>query len=413
MKEMIIVIGNMASGKSTTSKLLAQKLPDYRYVCQDDFRNSKADRYLEIDNRIFEEEVADETIQALNSHPRIIYESTGGTRFFKDRFYQFIQEGRNLFIVRIKCRPSTCLSRFEKRKSGGRNHLIPIFAKSKSPKEIIDHFEKKAAWIKAHLEVDSEKNSPAEIVDLILKTLPGKDPIVQLEKLINDFDYNEALQWFIKNVNGKAFLKEVLSKGPDHYNTIKLKKALNDQWAVLQASKPKPKPKIQTIPKKQIPKREDIEGLIEEEVEERVGELQDEIEELRKQIAESSGKNIKLEEEDDLDEKWKPVYKEANHFFSMLEFEQDTEKRKEIAFHILDLMDQVQEVWEAKDFKKKHGQLPNFESQGIEQLTVEQMATRIRTLRTYITKANKGKLKKERIPEWEAEMQDLERRIKG
>jgi shikimate kinase len=413
MKEMIIVIGNMASGKSTTSQLLAEKLSDYRYVCQDDFRNSKADRYLEIDNRIFEDEIAEETINALNSHRKIIYESTGGTRFFKDQFYRFLQEDRKLFIVRIKCRPSTCLSRFEHRKSGGKNHLIPIFAKSKSPKEIIDHFEKKAAWIKPHLEVDSEKNTPEEIVELILKSLPGEDPLVQLEKLIHEFDYNKALEWVIKNVKGKTFLKEVLSKGPDQYNVIKLKLLLNDHWELHLVSKPKPKPKIQTAPKKQTVEREEIEELIEEEVEERVGELQDEIEELRKQIAESSGKNIKLEEEDDLDEKWKPVYKEANHFFSMLEFEQDTKKRKEIAFHILDLMDQVQEVWEAKDFKKKHGQLPNFESQGIEQLTIEQMATRIRTLRTYITKANKGQLKKERIPEWEAEMKDLERRIKG
>lgn len=417
MKEVIIILGNMASGKSSAAKLLAEKLPEFTYVCQDDFRNAQTERYLEVDNRIFEEEIAQQTKHALERYPKIIYESTGATRFFREAYYSFLVQQRKIFVVRLNCSDAVCYRRFLKRRQEGKNHLVPIFNKSKSPWEIIGDFRKKSAWLKHDLLIDSEKNTSEQIVSSILAHLPADAPVQSVERLLHNWNYDQALQWFIANVPGKKFLKDMLSKSKDQFNTLKLKKELNLYLnAIQEAEKQKDHlPEVRKVfkvkPKKSLDLQEEVEGLVDE-VREEVEEIKDQLENLREHLSNAPSK-VELKDEDDLDEKWKPLYKEANHFFSLIDFEEDAEQRKKIAFHILDLMDEVQKVWEAKDFKNKHGQLPNFQSQGIEQLTIEQMVRRVNTLRTYISKANKGKLNKDRIPDWEAEIKELERRIKG
>jgi dephospho-CoA kinase len=410
MKKIIVIIGNMASGKSTASKLLAQRLPNYQYICQDDFRNEKTDLYLEIENKEFELQVSDNAIQAINRYSKIIYESTGATRFFRDRYYEFLNKGHELFVVRIKCRPTTCYQRFLKRRAEGKNHLVPIFKVSKTPMEMINLFEKKSQWVKANLEIDSEKFSTEQIVDQIIKAYPGESPHLELEELIKHFNYAKALAWINTHVTGQNFLKEMLANGEDKFNTVKIKKLLNEQ---LELQK-NPAPKKAPISKASKTYNEDeIEDLVNDAIEEKVEDLREEIrEEIREEFQELKEKATQAKNEEELDALWKPIYKEANHYFTIIDFEQDADKRKEIAFKILDMMDEVEAIWAKRDFKKKFGVMPEFQDKGIDNLTIEQMATRIRTLRTYITKAHKGKLKPERIPEWKAEIEELERRLR-
>jgi hypothetical protein len=225
----------------------------------------------------------------------------------------------------------------------------------------------------------------------------------ELQSIIDEFDYEKALEWYKKHVQGKFFIKELLSKGKDQYNILKLKKELNEALASLQ-----PEPVIKPISNRQL--KEELQELAED--------LKDELREEASQIFENKPK-VKLVEQaaatpDEflLDGEWKPKYKEANFLFGRLEFTDDIEKRKEMAFAILDLMDEVEEAWQKKDFLKVHGQLPNYENAGIEQLTPDQHATRIRTLRTYISKARKGKLDATRIPDWEGEIAEHERRLR-
>lgn len=229
----------------------------------------------------------------------------------------------------------------------------------------------------------------------------------ELQSIIDEFDYEKALEWYKKHVQGKFFIKELLSKGKDQYNILKLKKELNEALAALQ-----PEPISRPISNRQL--KEELEELAED--------LKDEIREdadsYRHQIFEKKAP-IRLVEnaaanKDEflLDGEWKPKYKEANFLFGRLEFTDDVEKRKKMAFAILDLMDEVEEAWQKKDFLKVHGQLPNYENAGIEQLTPDQHATRIRTLRTYISKARKGKLDATRIPDWEGEIAEHERRLR-
>lgn len=413
---MIVIIGNIGSGKSTVARLLAEMMPGYNYVCMDNFRDEKPDKYFDIDNRIFEEEIARETTEALHRNRNIIYESTGASRFFRDRFYEMVQHDSEIFTVRLKCRPEKCLSRYEKRQETGKGHFVPIYKNAKTAKQLIDEYEKKSSWIKAHLIIDSEKNSPQEIADMIFRSYPGNDPEKHLEEIFNHFEYQKALDWVNQNVKGKTFLKEILAKGQDQYNTIKLKNLINEEYALLEKRRSE---RSITEAKRHHPifpdakrsnfDREDLEEFVQE----RTEELYEEIEKIKEGLTRPPSEKFKVQDEDDLADKWKPIYKEANHFFTLLHFEKDQEKRKEIAFHVLNLMDEVQKIWDARDFRKKFGQLPNFDSRGIEQLSVEQMATRIRTLRTYISKANKGILNKDRIPEWEAEMKELEMKMRN
>lgn len=201
----------------------------------------------------------------------------------------------------------------------------------------------------------------------------------QLQAILADFRYAEALDWFTKHVEGKYFLKELLSQGEDPYN----KKKLIEELREIESSfaKPIPAPPSPTAPA----------TITSAPV-----------------LVASAPPTLDLAL---LDQEWKPKYKEANHWFERLEFLPTAQERKEAAFRILELMDEVEETWAKKDFIQQHGAAPDFEDHGIEALDTVQMIQRINTLRTYISKANKGKLSKEKIPAWEAEKAELERRV--
>lgn len=216
----------------------------------------------------------------------------------------------------------------------------------------------------------------------------------QLQSILANFDYFTALEWFKSHVTGKYFVKELLSKGEDQYNRTKLITELRAIEETFVQAKP--------------------EDLINPTVESRHAQLavayKGRQESKKTRVIESAAPTLDLAL---LDEEWKPKYKEANHYFERLEFLHTEEERKEAAFRILDLMDEVEQIWRKKDFIKQFGTTPDFPNLGIEALSTAQMVTRINTLRSYISKANKGKLSKDKIPTWEAEKSELERRVRG
>jgi hypothetical protein len=209
----------------------------------------------------------------------------------------------------------------------------------------------------------------------------------ELQSIIDNFSYEKGLEWFNAHVKGKFFIKDMLSKGPDEYNQLKLRKELNQALASLPEEKPAffPTEKLLTSKPEESVKPKTI--------------VMEHVPATREELL--------------LDEQWKPLFKEAHYYHSQLEHIEDVEKRKVMAFKILDLMDQVEDLWRQNDFLKAHGQLPNYDRPGVEQMTVEQMFTRIRTVRSYISKAKKGKLNPDKIPEWESEIAELERRSRS
>ena len=204
----------------------------------------------------------------------------------------------------------------------------------------------------------------------------------QLQQILNQFDYEAALKWYKKHVEGKYFLKDLFSKGADKYNIQKLRSELTDLLHSMEDV---------YVPEKATPKAEDAPKL------------------QPKVVAQAASSP----EEHQLDEEWKPLYKEASYRFTEIREEMTDEERQELAFEVLNLMDEVEKSWKKKDFLKKHGVMPEFSSLGMENLTVPQMMTRRGTLRTYISKAKKSAKNLEKIPEWEIEIEELERRMTG
>ncbi len=201
----------------------------------------------------------------------------------------------------------------------------------------------------------------------------------ELQKILADFHYDTALTWFKTHVTGKYFIKDLLSSGEDPFN----RKKLIDELRAIEDTFPKAKPDLLSTPVQEI---------------------------SAPPLVASAPASLDLAL---IDQEWKPKYKEANHYFERLEFLETEQERKEAAFRILDLMDEVEQIWQKKDFVQKFGQVPEFSDPGIDGLSVAQMVTRINTLRSYISKANKGKLSKDKTPVWEAEKIELERRVRG
>ena len=205
----------------------------------------------------------------------------------------------------------------------------------------------------------------------------------ELQRILNEFDYEKALAWYKKHVQGKFFLKELFAKSEDAYNVQKLKSELND---ILHTLSPEPA-ELKELAKADIPDAKPALQLVE--------------------------KAAATPEEFHLDKEWKPIFKEANYRFQQITEDMTDVERKELAFAVLNQMDEVEVFWKQKAFLQKFGVSPDFEFQGLESLSPTQMQRRVLTLRTYITKAKKGKGKLEKIPEWEAEIEELERRMRG
>lgn len=389
MKTIIIVTGNMGSGKSTFCKRLREKLPDYAYICLDDFRKKRfADVLTEQHDPLqFEREVAAATQREFNKHTKIIYETTGATRFFKDMHYRLMADRHQVYLVQIQCPAELCLQRHQNRERNGHFHVVPQYGQGLSPEQLIHRYQEKTSWIRPDLVLDSHTFAPEQLISRFLRAYFPQDTVKDIQDLMQDFNYQESLDWFKRNVPGKTFVKETLSTGEDDFNRLKLKKELNEHLHRLQHTPDDP-------------------GGCKTDSSEPSQNTSDHAE--RQTITEKPDAGVPESYSEPTRDQWAPLYKEANFLFIELEHEADEEKRKEMVFRILDLMDEVQQLWDEADFVKKFGQLPNFDKSGIENLSESQMTKRINTLRTYISKAKKGKLKAEKIPEWEAEKKELE-----
>ena len=371
----------MGSGKSSFCKALLKKTSNYTYICLDDFRKRKFEDVLtESHNPLeFEKEVAIATQNEIAKHNKIIYETTGATRFFKDIHYKLTAEQHRIFLIEIFCPEDICIERHYNREKQGHFHVVPQYGKGLSPEELIKRYSEKTKWIKPDLVLDSNTYNVDKLVDQFFRKYFPTGPIESLKEILDDFNYNEALDWFKSNVKGKQFIKEMLSSGEDSFNRLKLKKALNEHLSEIENE-----PEIQDDPK---------------------------LEELEKTNEATTQLHSKIDPSSPLREEWSPLFKEANFLFIELEHEQDPDKLEQMVFKITSLMDQVQEFWDKSDFIKEYGHAPNFNSAGIENISESQKTKRINTLRTYISKAKKGKLKAEKIPEWEAEKLELERNL--
>ncbi|WBL42377.1 hypothetical protein PBT90_16700 [Algoriphagus halophytocola] len=112
--------------------------------------------------------------------------------------------------------------------------------------------------------------------------------------------------------------------------------------------------------------------------------------------------------------KRKGIFAEANHSRYLL-FKEGTPEaeRKRLAFLIKSNWREIERIWGILNYWKEHKALsPDLIQVQTGQMTVKEMTSRLKNLRSYISKAKSGKKKyKMTIEEMEAEKNELERRL--
>lgn len=111
-KQAIVIIGNIASGKSTLAQELLLLLPHYSFVSTDDIRRSSGDE------RLPECEVLDLTIKVISKCESVIFECTGVGKNYQI-IKSFLKSKFKVRVILVECPPDVCLKRFYERKQNG------------------------------------------------------------------------------------------------------------------------------------------------------------------------------------------------------------------------------------------------------------------------------------------------------
>ncbi|WP_460444383.1 AAA family ATPase, partial [Amycolatopsis magusensis] len=141
MKQAIIIYGNIASGKTTLSKLLKASLgEEYKTVNLDECRVKVFGQDLGI-GPIQQDLKAQELCLLEMEGKNLIYETTAVTRFFDKARKHLRAQGYKLFFVWLECKPSECYDRYSERKASGHFQAPFAYGKDKTDiRECISYF---------------------------------------------------------------------------------------------------------------------------------------------------------------------------------------------------------------------------------------------------------------------------------
>ncbi|MGB0521419.1 MAG: AAA family ATPase [Flammeovirgaceae bacterium] len=109
-KLVIIIAGNIASGKSSLAKVLAQKLAGFTILSMD------AERWASSGEGLAREQAAGHALlQKLLQHERIIYETTAFGKNYQVAMRLLAKEKAKLVQLKLHCHPDECLRRYRER----------------------------------------------------------------------------------------------------------------------------------------------------------------------------------------------------------------------------------------------------------------------------------------------------------
>lgn len=91
IRKAIIIFGNIASGKTTLGKLIAEKHPEFQRVCMDEIRLQIAPKGEAFTHKM-EAEAQQIALDLIALHSNIIFETTGASDFSK-KAVQAIESG--------------------------------------------------------------------------------------------------------------------------------------------------------------------------------------------------------------------------------------------------------------------------------------------------------------------------------
>lgn len=167
MKQAIIIIGNMASGKSTLARLLADRL-DYWHVCLDHFRE-KCSTAFHLTPIQRETLAQTQCLAALKQPGDVIFESTGVSSFYRKALDMLDREGVNLQLIRIDCPEKICIERYYARKNNALARPPVRGHKAMTPEETIHLIEKKLREMPFSFCFQSHILPPQKMVEIFLQ----------------------------------------------------------------------------------------------------------------------------------------------------------------------------------------------------------------------------------------------------
>jgi predicted kinase len=162
----IIIYGNIASGKSTIARYLANKLEGYRYVCLDDTRKELWMEQPDLGAGQRDLIAQDRCLKEL--HGRVVFESTAVTRFFK-RAKQKLAD-QELVYIHLYCPVATCLRRYNARLASGKIQA-PFAWGNYSIEQSMHYFDARQKQVPAALRIHTGKVRPDDAVRVALDYL--------------------------------------------------------------------------------------------------------------------------------------------------------------------------------------------------------------------------------------------------
>jgi adenylate kinase family enzyme len=162
----LLIYGNIASGKSTIARSLADQLNGYRYVCLDDTRKELWIEQPDLGAGQRDLIAQDRCLEKL--HGRVVFENTAVTRFFK-RAKEKLRD-QELVYIYLYCPVATCLRRYNARLAGGK--IQAPFAWGKySIEQSMYYFDARQKSIPAAMRIHTGKVRPEDAVRFILEYL--------------------------------------------------------------------------------------------------------------------------------------------------------------------------------------------------------------------------------------------------
>ncbi len=161
MKKAIIIYGNIASGKSTICRQLAQALPDHRHVCLDDHRVKLWEQHPEMGAGHRDLQAQKSCLEDL--HGPVIFETTGVTRFFRKAKEKLEKSGKNSIYIHLDCPSHICIRRYQARLASG--HIQAPFAWGNyTIEQSIYYFHERQQELSPRVRINTSKVRAADAV---------------------------------------------------------------------------------------------------------------------------------------------------------------------------------------------------------------------------------------------------------
>lgn len=155
-KIVILVLGNMAAGKTAFACALAQQLTGFQVLCLDDYREAAGGIGMAREHLAVQNFLADaETVE------KIIYETTAFGKTYAIAKRLFSKANAKVITFKLNCSPETCHSRFQVR------NKHPPFPYTFNLWDSLWRIHANLKTLKGH-ELDSESFSTQELIAQVL-----------------------------------------------------------------------------------------------------------------------------------------------------------------------------------------------------------------------------------------------------